>query len=67
MSNGESADSETVVTTIEINKKLFLDFKAFCVLKELKISEEIESLIRRRVEELAKKTTLPSTSESQQD
>ena len=57
MSNG---DQETIVTTIEVNKKLFLDFKALCVLKELKLSEEIESLIRKRVEELSKKLEFPT-------
>lgn len=61
MSNGESeSKDETIVTTIEIEKKLFLDFKALCVLKELKISEEIENLIRKRVEELSKKMDFPS-------
>ena len=53
-------EAETVVTTIEINKKLFLDFKALCVLKELKISEEIENLIRKRVDELSRKVDFPS-------
>ncbi len=57
MSNG---DPDTVVTTIEVNKKLFLDFKALCVLKELKISEEIENLIKKRVEELSKNVDFPA-------
>ncbi len=41
----------TITTTIEIEKELFLKFKALCVLKEMKISGEIEKLIRRWVEE----------------
>ena len=45
---------ETVTTTIEVEKELFLKFKALCVLKELKISGEIEKLIRRWVEEAEK-------------
>ncbi len=60
MPNG---DADTIVTTIEINKKTFLDFKALCVLKELKLSEEIENLIKKRVEELSKKLEFPSTSQ----
>ena len=46
---------ETITTTIEIEKNLFLKFKAICVLKEFKISAEIEKLIRKRVEELTGK------------
>ncbi len=45
---------ETITTTIEIDKELFLKFKALCVLKELKISAEIEKMIRRWVEEAEK-------------
>ena len=45
---------ETITTTIEVNKELFLKFKAICVLKELKISAEIEKLIERRVNELSR-------------
>ena len=52
---------ETITTTIEIEKDLFLKFKALCVLKELKISSEIERLIKRRVEELSESTDLPSS------
>jgi len=52
---------ETITTTIEIEKELFLKFKALCVLKELKISSEIERLIKRRVEELSESTDLPSS------
>jgi hypothetical protein len=54
---------ETITTTIEIEKDLFLKFKALCVLKELKISSEIERLIKRRVEELSESTELPSREE----
>jgi hypothetical protein len=54
---------ETITTTIEIEKELFLMFKALCVLKELKISSEIERLIKRRVEELSENTDLPSSRE----
>jgi hypothetical protein len=54
---------ETITTTIEIEKDLFLRFKALCVLKELKISSEIERLIKKRVDELSESTDLPSTEE----
>lgn len=48
------AEEETVTTTIEINKELFLKFKALCVLNESTISGEVEKLIRKRVGEMAK-------------
>jgi len=54
---------DTITTTIEIEKELFLKFKALCVLKELKISSEIERLIRKRVEELSESADLPSSRE----
>jgi hypothetical protein len=54
---------ETITTTIEIEKELFLKFKALCVLKELKISSEIERLIKKRVEELSESTDLPRMEE----
>jgi len=54
---------DTITTTIEIEKDLFLKFKALCVLKELKISSEIERLIRKRVDELSEGTELPSREE----
>jgi len=44
MSNENGAPEKTT-TTIEIDKELFLKFKALCVLRELKISGEIEKLI----------------------
>jgi len=47
---------ETITTTIEVDKELFLKFKALCVLNETTISGEIEKLIRKRVEEMAGKT-----------
>jgi hypothetical protein len=46
---------ETITTTIEVNKELFLKFKALCVLKELTISGEIEKLIKSRVDQLTEK------------
>jgi hypothetical protein len=69
MPHGEEEEQEekpeqkpdTITTTIEIEKDLFLKFKALCVLKELKISSEIERLIKRRVEELSESTDLPSS------
>lgn len=61
MVNG--GEEETIVTTIEVNKKVFLDFKALCVLKEFKLSEEIGSLIKKRVEELSKKVDFPAASQ----
>ena len=45
---------ETITTTIEVNKELFLRFKALCVLKELKLSGEIEKMIRKWVDEMEK-------------
>ena len=57
------AKPETITTTIEVEKDLFLRFKALCVLKELKISSEIERLIKRRVDELSESTDLPSKEE----
>ncbi len=48
---GENPEAETIITTIEANKDLFLKFKALCVLKELKLSGEIEKMIRKWVEE----------------
>ena len=54
----EQAEPETITTTIEVNKELFLRFKALCVLKELTISGEIEKLIKKRVEELNKTADL---------
>ncbi len=47
-------EPETIVTTIEVNKELFLKFKALCVLNNTKISAEVEKLIRRRVDELTR-------------
>ncbi len=50
MSNGNGSPEKTT-TTIEIDKELFLKFKSLCVLRELKISGEIEKMIREWVEE----------------
>ena len=52
MANDEEKP-ETITTTIEIEKELFLKFKALCVLNETAISREIEKLIKKRVEELS--------------
>jgi hypothetical protein len=49
MTNGNESGKTT--TTIEIDKELFLKFKALCVLRELKISGEIEKMIRSWVDE----------------
>lgn len=59
----EEKEPETITTTIEINKDLFLRFKALCVLKELTLSGEIEKLIKRRVDELSKASDLPVKSD----
>lgn len=56
--NNKGEKPETMTTTIEIDKELFLKFKALCVLNESTISGEIEKLIRKRVEEMGKKTEL---------
>jgi hypothetical protein len=48
----QEGEKETITTTIEVNKELFLKFKALCVLKELTISGEIEKLIKTRVDQL---------------
>jgi len=50
----QEVEVETITTTIEVKKELFLKFKALCVLKELTISGEIEKLIKSRVDELTK-------------
>ncbi len=55
MPNG---DTEKITTTIEADKDIFLKFKALCVLNETTISKEIEKLIAKRVEELAKNVDL---------
>ncbi len=47
---------ETITTTIEIDKDVFLKFKALCVLNETTLSGEIEKLIRKRVEQLSSKS-----------
>ena len=48
------SEEDTMTTTIEINKEMFLKFKALCVLNETTISGEIEKLIKKRVESLSK-------------
>ena len=53
----EERKAETITTTIEIDKELFLKFKALCVLKEETLSGEIEKLIKKRVDQLS--GTLP--------
>jgi len=56
MPEGDSAESkEKITTTIEVDKELFLKFKALCVLNETTISGEIENLLRKRVGQLTKK------------
>ena len=47
-------ESSTITTTIEVDKETFLKFKALCVLKELKISAEIEKLIKRWIDDADK-------------
>jgi hypothetical protein len=37
---------EKLTTTIEVDKELFLKFKALCVLKEAKMSGVIEEMIK---------------------
>lgn len=43
-----------MTTTIEVDKEVFLRFKALCVLNETTISKEVENIIRKRVEEMSK-------------
>lgn len=50
----EEEKGETITTTIEVGKDLFLKFKALCVLNETTISGEIENLLKKRVEQLSK-------------
>ncbi|MBN2102387.1 MAG: hypothetical protein JW716_05955 [Candidatus Aenigmarchaeota archaeon] len=52
----EQPQRETITTTIEIDKELFLLFKALCVLNETTISGEIEKLIKVRVGKMNKET-----------
>jgi len=49
----EPEKPETITTTIEIDKDVFLKFKALCVLNETTLSGEIEKLIKKRVEQLS--------------
>jgi hypothetical protein len=56
---------ETITTTIEVDKDLFLKFKALCVLKQLTISGEIEKLIKKRVDELSEGLEFLPTKEEQ--
>lgn len=49
-----SKDTGKMTTTIEVDKDVFLKFKALCVLNETTISKEVESLIRKRVGEMSK-------------
>ena len=51
----EAQKAETITTTIEIDKEVFLKFKALCVLNETTLSGEIEKLIKKRVEQLSSK------------
>jgi hypothetical protein len=53
-----SENTETMTTTIEVDKDLFLKFKALCVLNETTISKEVERLIKERVAELSKNMNL---------
>ena len=53
----EERKAETITTTIEIDKELFLKFKALCVLNESTLSGEIERLIKKHVDKLSE--TLP--------
>ncbi len=53
----EESKTETTTTTIEIDKDVFLRFKALCVLSEATISGEIEKLMRKRIDELGKEGT----------
>ena len=57
------AEEETLTTTIEVNKDLFLKFKAFCVLKETTLSGEIEKMIRKWVDTNAEKSDMIQASE----
>lgn len=50
------AENETMTTTIEIDKELFLKFKALCVLNETTISGEIQRMIEKRVEKMTNNT-----------
>jgi hypothetical protein len=48
--NEEKKVGEKLTTTIEVDKELFLRFKALCVLKEEKMSSVIEDMIRKWVD-----------------
>jgi hypothetical protein len=52
MANGDEK-TEKITTTIEVDKDLFLKFKALCVLNETTLSGEIEKLIKKRVDQLS--------------
>jgi hypothetical protein len=50
--------SEKLTTTIEVDKELFLRFKALCVLKEFKMSSIIEDMIRQWVDASSKSVSI---------
>ncbi|MBN2094931.1 MAG: hypothetical protein JW727_02690 [Candidatus Aenigmarchaeota archaeon] len=52
--------SEKLTTTIEVDKELFLKFKALCVLKEMKMSSVIEEMIKKWVDEASTSISIES-------
>lgn len=46
----ENRQNKTVTRRIEVEKSLFLKFRAFCIMKEKNMSSEIEGMIKKIVE-----------------
>lgn len=58
MAEDDREEKTTITTTIEIDKDVFLRFKAWCVINEKTISGEVENLLRKKVEEMPEVNSL---------
>jgi Ribonuclease G/E len=56
----KKASAEKLTTTIEVDKELFLKFKALCVLKEDKMSSVIENMIKSWVDNASTSISIES-------
>ncbi len=54
------SSTEKLTTTIEVDKELFLKFKALCVLKESKMSSIIEDMIKGWVDNASTSISIES-------
>ncbi|MGC9310496.1 MAG: hypothetical protein ACP5E4_02100 [Candidatus Aenigmatarchaeota archaeon] len=60
----EKVGAEKLTTTIEVDKDLFLKFKALCVLKEIKMSSIIEEMIRQWVDDSSQSISIEDQKDS---